>query len=87
MGIGGTLDVVAGHVRRAPLALQRAGLEWAYRMVQEPQRLGPRYLFTNVVFAGMLARQLFSRLARRCGTTIERVHKGPDTRATRSDRQ
>ena len=58
MGIGGTLDVVAGHVRRAPQAMQRAGLEWAYRMAQEPRRLGGRYLYTNMVFAGLLAHQI-----------------------------
>jgi len=39
MGVGGTLDVVAGHVKRAPAPVQSLGLEWAYRMMQEPRRL------------------------------------------------
>jgi len=38
MGIGGTLDVLAGRARRAPRWVQRAGLEWAYRAVREPRR-------------------------------------------------
>ncbi len=38
MGVGGTLDVLAGRVRRAPRWVQRAGLEWAYRLAQEPRR-------------------------------------------------
>jgi len=63
MGIGGTLDVVAGHVRRAPILLQRAGLEWAYRMLQEPRRLGGRYLRTNGLFACLLTRHLLARFA------------------------
>lgn len=87
MGIGGTLDVVAGRVRRAPLALQRAGLEWAYRMAQEPLRLGGRYLYTNAVFAGLLARHLVGRWAGFCRASIERVQKTPDTGATSSDPQ
>jgi len=64
MGIGGTLDVVGGQVRRAPLPLQHAGLEWAFRMVQEPRRLGARYLYTNLVFAGLLAHHVLARFAR-----------------------
>jgi N-acetylglucosaminyldiphosphoundecaprenol N-acetyl-beta-D-mannosaminyltransferase len=58
MGVGGTFDVVAGHVRRAPALVQRAGLEWAYRMMQEPRRLASRYLRTNLIFAGLLLRHL-----------------------------
>jgi N-acetylglucosaminyldiphosphoundecaprenol N-acetyl-beta-D-mannosaminyltransferase len=85
MGIGGTLDVVAGRVRRAPLALQRAGLEWAYRMVQEPLRLGGRYLHTNAVFAGLLAWHLLGRWGRLCRASVERIEKAPDAGAASSD--
>jgi N-acetylglucosaminyldiphosphoundecaprenol N-acetyl-beta-D-mannosaminyltransferase len=38
IGVGGTFDVMAGLVRRAPRWVQRAGLEWAYRALQEPRR-------------------------------------------------
>ena len=39
IGIGGTLDVMAGKVRRAPVWMQRAGLEWSYRLIRQPSRL------------------------------------------------
>ncbi|MFM0289999.1 WecB/TagA/CpsF family glycosyltransferase [Paraburkholderia megapolitana] len=54
MGVGGTFDVVAGKVRRAPQWMQRNGLEWAYRVAQEPGRMWKRYLVTNTRFAMML---------------------------------
>jgi N-acetylglucosaminyldiphosphoundecaprenol N-acetyl-beta-D-mannosaminyltransferase len=63
MGIGGTLDVAAGRVCRAPSFIQKAGLEWAYRMAQEPRRLAWRYLQTNVVFASLLLRGMAARWA------------------------
>lgn len=43
IGVGGTLDLLAGRRRRAHRWMQRAGLEWCVRMIQEPARLGPRY--------------------------------------------
>lgn len=38
-GIGGTLDTIAGNVKRAPLFMQRLGLEWFYRLIREPRRI------------------------------------------------
>jgi len=61
MGVGGTFDVVAGKVKRAPLWMQRAGLEWLYRVVQEPRRMWRRYLRTNTVFLMMLLRAMRAR--------------------------
>jgi N-acetylglucosaminyldiphosphoundecaprenol N-acetyl-beta-D-mannosaminyltransferase len=58
MGVGGGLDVLAGRVRRAPPTVQALGLEWLFRTVQEPLRLGPRYLVTNVVFAAVMVKAL-----------------------------
>ena len=52
-GVGGSFDVLAGVVRRAPRLWQATGLEWLYRMLQEPRRLGPRYLKTNTRFVRM----------------------------------
>lgn len=49
-GVGGSLDVIAGHVQRAPKAWQALGLEWLYRLKQEPKRLWKRYFVTNVTF-------------------------------------
>ena len=49
-GVGGSFDVVAGITRRAPQWMQRAGLEWFYRLKQEPRRLWKRYFVTNSIF-------------------------------------
>jgi N-acetylglucosaminyldiphosphoundecaprenol N-acetyl-beta-D-mannosaminyltransferase len=54
MGVGGTFDVVAGKVKRAPVWMQKWGLEWLYRVIQEPRRMWKRYLVTNSKFAWML---------------------------------
>jgi N-acetylglucosaminyldiphosphoundecaprenol N-acetyl-beta-D-mannosaminyltransferase len=61
MGVGGSIDVVAGLTKRAPSWMQRFGLEWFYRFVQEPRRLGPRYLRTNARFVRLLVRELVRR--------------------------
>jgi N-acetylglucosaminyldiphosphoundecaprenol N-acetyl-beta-D-mannosaminyltransferase len=65
MGVGGTFDVVAGVTRRAPLWMQKTGLEWLYRVLQEPRRMWKRYLVTNTIFAGLLlkekCRMIFSK--------------------------
>jgi N-acetylglucosaminyldiphosphoundecaprenol N-acetyl-beta-D-mannosaminyltransferase len=68
MGVGGAFDVMAGHVDRAPLFMQRHGLEWLYRIYQEPRRMWWRYARTNTVFAGMLLSDL---LLRRGGTAAQ----------------
>jgi len=49
-GVGGSFDVVAGITSRAPLWMQKYGLEWLYRVLQEPGRMWKRYLVTNSVF-------------------------------------
>jgi N-acetylglucosaminyldiphosphoundecaprenol N-acetyl-beta-D-mannosaminyltransferase len=61
MGVGGALDVTAGDVRRAPPRLQALGLEWAYRLLQEPRRLSRRYLLTNTCFILLVAGELLRR--------------------------
>ncbi|MBB4425776.1 N-acetylglucosaminyldiphosphoundecaprenol N-acetyl-beta-D-mannosaminyltransferase [Bradyrhizobium sp. CIR48] len=58
MGVGGAFDVLAGTVRRAPVRLQKLGLEWVYRIYQEPGRMWWRYAKTNALFAGVLAQAL-----------------------------
>lgn len=62
-GVGGSFDVLAGKVERAPEVWQRLGLEWLYRVKQEPKRLWKRYLVTNVLFCGMVVRGILQRLA------------------------
>ena len=59
MGVGGTFDVVAGKVKRAPVWMQNCGLEWLFRVIQEPRRMWKRYLVTNSIFLGMLLRAKF----------------------------
>jgi N-acetylglucosaminyldiphosphoundecaprenol N-acetyl-beta-D-mannosaminyltransferase len=65
MGVGGTFDVVAGKVRRAPSWMQRSGLEWAYRVAQEPRRMWRRYFITNSTFALMLVRARLAIILKR----------------------
>ncbi len=61
MGVGGTFDVVAGKVNRAPTWMQNAGLEWLYRVIQEPRRMWKRYLVTNSKFAWLLIKEKLSK--------------------------
>lgn len=68
IGVGGAFDVVAGDLRRAPRAWQRLGLEWLYRLLQEPRRLFMRYAVTNTRFVVAVGRErLRRRLSRRAG--------------------
>ena len=64
MGVGGSVDVLSGHVRRAPVLMQRIGLEWLFRLVQEPRRLLARYLSTNTRFVVYVVRELVGRVGR-----------------------
>lgn len=57
IGIGGTLDMIVGVTKRAPQWMQRAGLEWLYRMLQEPRRLLKRYFHDFAYFGYFFARQ------------------------------
>jgi N-acetylglucosaminyldiphosphoundecaprenol N-acetyl-beta-D-mannosaminyltransferase len=59
--VGATLDFVAGRVRRAPKALQKAGMEWAFRIYTDPARLAPRYARNAFFVFGNLARELAGR--------------------------
>jgi N-acetylglucosaminyldiphosphoundecaprenol N-acetyl-beta-D-mannosaminyltransferase len=63
MGVGGSFDILVGDMRRAPRWIQRCGLEWAMRFLQEPVRLGPRYLRD---FAGLARRLPMALLAAWC---------------------
>jgi len=54
MGVGGSFDVYAGIIKRAPRWMQRCGMEWVFRLIQEPKRLIWRYVDTNLSFAFLL---------------------------------
>jgi len=61
MGVGGSFDVIAGKVQRAPELLQKYDMEWLYRLYQEPGRLWKRYLVTNSTFSIMLLKQFIKQ--------------------------
>ena len=58
MGVGGAFDVLSGRVKRAPGRMQALGLEWLFRVYQEPGRMWWRYGKTNALFAAILGREL-----------------------------
>jgi N-acetylglucosaminyldiphosphoundecaprenol N-acetyl-beta-D-mannosaminyltransferase len=60
MGVGGSFDVVAGVTSRAPRWMQRLGLEWAHRLLQEPRRMFRRYLVGNTRFVALTLRERFA---------------------------
>lgn len=61
MGVGGTFDVAVGKVNRAPLWMQKTGLEWFYRFLQEPRRMFRRYFIEDMAFFGLLLKEAVRR--------------------------
>jgi len=70
-GVGGSFDVVAGVAKRAPAWMQKCGLEWLHRLIQEPRRMWKRYLVTNTKFVllsiGEVTKSIFCRILGRSG--------------------
>ncbi|MHC4423500.1 MAG: WecB/TagA/CpsF family glycosyltransferase [Planctomycetota bacterium] len=68
-GVGGSFDILAGVTKRAPIWMRRCGLEWLYRVIQEPRRMWKRYLTTNTIFLKVslqaIIQDRFSKLSRR----------------------
>jgi N-acetylglucosaminyldiphosphoundecaprenol N-acetyl-beta-D-mannosaminyltransferase len=62
MGVGGSFEMVAGIVGRAPVWMQRSGLEWFHRLCLEPRRMWHRYLVGNLVFGAIVVRQRMRRV-------------------------
>jgi exopolysaccharide biosynthesis WecB/TagA/CpsF family protein len=58
LAVGAAFDYIAGNITRPPRWMQRAGLEWLFRLIQEPRRLFRRYLVHNSLFVLMLAREI-----------------------------
>lgn len=69
MGVGGSFDVLAGHVRRAPRLLQSFGLEWSWRLAMEPRKMWKRYLVTNSQYLLLAGAEIFKRRAGRAPRT------------------
>lgn len=61
MGVGGTFDVAVGKVKRAPVWMQGAGLEWFYRFLQEPRRMFKRYFVDDMFFFWLLLKEYVRR--------------------------
>jgi N-acetylglucosaminyldiphosphoundecaprenol N-acetyl-beta-D-mannosaminyltransferase len=61
MGVGGSFDVLAGRVRRAPRWLRAIGMEWSWRLLMEPRKMWKRYLTTNSEFLWVAGREALSR--------------------------
>ncbi|MGF1548223.1 MAG: WecB/TagA/CpsF family glycosyltransferase [Thiotrichales bacterium] len=61
IGVGGSFDVLAGYVKRAPLWMQKIGMEWFWRLRCEPRKMWKRYLVTNTQFLFYLGREVWWR--------------------------
>ena len=61
VGVGGSFDVLAGFIKRAPHWVQRLGLEWFWRLLMEPRKLWKRYLTTNSEFIWLAGREIVAR--------------------------
>src|SRR2546421_1513993 len=76
-GVGATIDFLAGTVKRAPVWMQRVGMEWIYRLAQEPRRLFKRYVADLWHFSGAILAQCWEMEwrpgARRCGPSSSPV--------------
>lgn len=62
MGVGGSFDVVSGLVKRAPVWMQKSGLEWFYRVIQEPGRMWKRYLYGNTEFIILVCKEKWKQI-------------------------
>ena len=65
IGVGAAFDVVAGDIKRSPKWMQKAGLEWFYRLLQEPRRLSKRYLVEAPQFIPLIIKQKWSSFTNR----------------------
>lgn len=61
IGVGAAFDYYVGNIKRAPVWMQKCSLEWLYRILQEPRRLGKRYAYTNTLFILLAIKELYKR--------------------------
>ena len=62
MGVGGSFDVISGISKRAPKFMQKMGLEWFFRFIQEPSRMWRRYLIGNLRFLFLILKAFFRQI-------------------------
>lgn len=72
IGLGGAFPVYAGIHKRAPQIIRALGLEWLFRLAQEPRRLWGRYSSTIPIFIWLACKQLFTS---RPGTPTQKVQE------------
>lgn len=60
MGVGGSFDVLSGQINRAPKWMQKIGMEWFFRLIQEPKKMWKRYLIGNISFLYIVAKSKFT---------------------------
>jgi N-acetylglucosaminyldiphosphoundecaprenol N-acetyl-beta-D-mannosaminyltransferase len=77
MGVGCVLDLLAGTVSRAPKWMQRTGLEWSYRLLQEPGRLWRRYIVDDIPMLGRLVVSSVRDQIAAAGPTVQRAPGSP----------
>jgi N-acetylglucosaminyldiphosphoundecaprenol N-acetyl-beta-D-mannosaminyltransferase len=75
--VGGAFDVLAGFVKRAPRWMQRAGLEWSWRLLMEPRKMWWRYLSTNTAFVVRAVREIIGRRGRTDARTASSAPSKP----------
>jgi len=79
IGIGGSFDILSGKLKRAPVWMQSSGLEWAFRLSQEPSRLWQRYLIGNSEFLWHIAKAKLTRVFQRERSAALDLQRGPGT--------
>ncbi len=72
LGVGGYFNILAGKRKRAPRWMQSCGLEWCFRLAQEPRRLWRRYLIGNLAFLGFLLRERRRAAGRQSASRLSR---------------
>lgn len=69
VGVGGSFDVMVGKTKRAPILFQKLGMEWSFRLAQEPKRMLKRYMKGNALFLCYLASEWWQRrIKERCNS-------------------
>jgi N-acetylglucosaminyldiphosphoundecaprenol N-acetyl-beta-D-mannosaminyltransferase len=88
VGVGGSFEIVAEVVRRAPVWIQRCGFEWLHRLCLEPRRMWRRYLIGNLKFGAIVTRQLARRvLLAVFFSLMDREHFGAELHEPRPQNQ
>jgi exopolysaccharide biosynthesis WecB/TagA/CpsF family protein len=61
MAIGATIDFEAGNIKRAPIWMQKTGLEWFYRLCKEPKRMFKRYIIDDVKIINLVLKEIIKK--------------------------